>query len=112
METYRKGGKSGRDVATQPREASVRAGVSEQGNRRRGIAWPPAWGTSREPSRIGAKLLAGIWRYWSDTGQAAGQPSNAAWCSAKSLAPSRSRAPSTRKICAAQSAYLPPRDGR
>jgi hypothetical protein len=33
---------------------------------------------SREPSRIGAKLLAGIWRYWSDTGQAAGQPSNAA----------------------------------
>jgi hypothetical protein len=37
-ETYRKGGKSGRDLATQPREAPVRAGVSEQGNRRRGIA--------------------------------------------------------------------------
>ena len=56
--TYIGRGESGRDLFTQQREAAVRASASEQGNRRPGIPWPPPEETSREPSRIGAKLLA------------------------------------------------------
>ena len=49
-DTISEGGKSGRDLFTQPREAPVRAGVSEQGNRRRGIPWPPAEESRASPA--------------------------------------------------------------